>query len=191
VAAVLRELVRNPVGLVIRRWNWKSALLSSLFRAAIFFIANLAAGWRAAAAAMSIELLYRGVSAGFFGALTQTFRRAHPVWLANTAAAILLPLASHSLEFIVHLARGTPKLITSILSSVVFTIISTLFNLYAMRRGVLTVGSDGRSFTADFRALPRILGDFLAVAPLALRKAFGGRVHVSRAESSVSTGLGS
>jgi hypothetical protein len=168
VSEVLRALIRNPVGLLIRRWNWKSALLSSLFRAAIFFVANLAAGWRAAFAAMSVELLYRGVSAGFFGALTQAFRRAQPAWLAAIAALVLVPLASHSLEFTVHLARGTPKLIASMISSVVFTVLSTLFHLYAMRRGVLIVGSEGRSFAADFRVMPRIVAGFLVVAPMAL-----------------------
>lgn len=168
MAQVLRELFANPVGLLVRRWNWKSALLSSLFRAAVFFFANLAAGWRAAVAAMSVELLYRGVSAGFFGALTHAFRSARPAWLATTTALVLLPLASHSFEFAVHLARGTPKLITSIISSVIFTVVSTLFNLYAMRRGVLIVGAEGRSLTADFVALPRIIGGFIALAPVAL-----------------------
>jgi hypothetical protein len=168
VPAVFRELIRNPVGLLVRRWNWKAAVISSLFRAAIFFAANLAAGWRAAVAAMSIELLYRGITAGFFGALTQAFRRAQPAWLAAGTAMVLLPLTSHSLEFTIHFARGTPKLIASIISSVIFTILSTLFNLYAMRRDVLIVGSGGRSFGDDFRALPRIIGGFLAVAPLAL-----------------------
>jgi hypothetical protein len=170
VAGVLRELACDPVGLLVRRWNWKSALLSSLFRAAIFFAANLAAGWRAAVAAMSVEFLYRGISAGLFGALTQAFRQAQPVWLAASTAMVLLPLASHSLEFTIHLMRGTPKLITSIVSSVIFTALSTLFNLYAMRRNVWIVGSEARSLAADFRALPRILGGFLAVAPLALRE---------------------
>ena len=165
---MLRELVRNPAGLLLRRWNWKAGLLSSLFRAAIFFFANLAAGWRAAVGAMSIELLYRGVSAGFFGALTQAFRQAQPAWLAATAAMILLPLASHSLEFMIHWKRGTPRLVTSIVCSVIFTMLSTLFNLYAMRRGVLVVGAEGRSFADDVRALPRIVGGFVACGPLAL-----------------------
>jgi hypothetical protein len=168
VGEVLRELGRNPVGLLLRRWNWKSALLSSLFRATIFFFVNLAAGWPAAVAAMSTELLYRAVSAGFFGALTQSFRRAQPEWLAATTAMVLLPLTSHSLELAVHFARGTPKLIASIISSVIFTVLSTLFHLYAMRRGVLIVGSEGRSLAADFRAMPRIVAGFLAVAPIAL-----------------------
>ena len=89
--------------LAIRSGCWSGAgtgspaLLSSLFRAGIFFTANLAAGWRAAVAAMFAELLYRGVSAGFFGALTQAFRQAQPAWLATATAMVLLPLASHSL----------------------------------------------------------------------------------------------
>jgi hypothetical protein len=166
VAGVLRELAGNPIRLLVRRWNWKSALLSSLFRAVIFFFANLAAGWRAALGAMSVELLYRGISAGFFGALTQSFRQAEPAWLAATAAMVLLPLGSHSLELAVHWARGTPKLAASMISSVIFTVLSTLFHLYAMRRGVLIVGSGSRSMAADFRAMPRIVGGFLAVVPL-------------------------
>ena len=137
-----------------------------MFRAGIFFSANLAAGWRAAVAAMFAELLYRGVSAGFFGALTQAFRQAQPAWLATATAMVLLPLASHSLEFAIHLLRGTPKLITSIVSSVIFTMLSTLFNLHAMRRGVLIAGPDAQSLAADFRALPRVLVGFLGVAPL-------------------------
>jgi hypothetical protein len=117
---------------------------------------------------MSVEFLYRGVSAGFFGALTQAFRQAQPAWLATATALVLIPLASHSLETAIHLARGTPRLVTSIISSVVFTFITTLFNLYAMRRGVLIVGSEARPLAADFRALPRIIQVFLIFAPLAL-----------------------
>jgi hypothetical protein len=168
VGTVLRDLARDPRGLLWRRWNWKSALLSSLFRAAVFFFANLSAGWRAAMGAMSVELLYRGVSAGFFGALTQAFRLARPTWLAAATALILVPLFSHSIEFSIHLERGTPKLITSIVSSVIFTIISTLFNLYAMRRGVLMVGAEGGGLSADVRALPRMIWGFLTAAPLFL-----------------------
>jgi hypothetical protein len=168
VAGVLRGLARDPVSMLVRRWNWKSALLSSLFRAAIFFGANLAVGWRAAIAAMSVEFLYRGISAGLFGALTQAFREATPVWLAALTAMLLLPLVSHSIEFTIHLLRGTPKLFTSIVSSVIFTALSTLFNLYAMRRNVLIVGAEGRSLASDFRAIPGLLGGFLAAVPLAL-----------------------
>ena len=140
---------------------------------------------------MSVELLYRGVSAAFFGALTQAFRRAQPAWLAAIAALVLVPLASHSLEFTVHLARGTPKLIASMISSVVFTVLSTLFHLYAMRRGVLIVGSEGRSFAADFRVMPRIVAGFLGGGAHGAMAAIETRFHASRADHSLLMGLAS
>jgi hypothetical protein len=38
VYEVLRDLTSHPFELVVRRWNWKAALLSSLLRALIFFL---------------------------------------------------------------------------------------------------------------------------------------------------------
>ncbi len=46
------ELVLNPLTLLLKQWNRESALLSSLFRAAIFFSANLVVGLHVAVAAM-------------------------------------------------------------------------------------------------------------------------------------------
>jgi hypothetical protein len=75
---VLNELRRNPVELLVRQWNWKSALFSSVLRALIFLFANLTAGWRAAAGAMAAEFVFRAVTSGFYGSLTQAFRKAQP-----------------------------------------------------------------------------------------------------------------
>ncbi len=105
---------------------------------------------------------------GNLRALTQAFREAQPVWLAACTAMVLLPLCSHSIEFAIHFFRGTPKLAASIVSSVIFTALSTLFNLYAMRRNILIVGSGAGTLASDFRAVPRVLGGFLAVLPLAV-----------------------
>jgi hypothetical protein len=160
---VFRELRANPGRLLLRQWNWKSAAFSSTIRAAIFFAANLAAGWHAAAGAMLAEFVYRSLTAGFYGALTQAFRRAEPAWAAGTVVMILLPLVSHSIELTVHLLRGTPKILTSLLASVLFTGISTLFNLYAMRRGALLVGADAGSVGADLRRMPRLIGGFVVL----------------------------
>ena len=81
---------------------------------------------------------------------------------------ILLPLSSHSLEFTRHWLRHTPKLGTSIVTSVIFTASSTLFNWYAMRKGAMVVGSDSQSIGRDMRALPKIIGQFCAAFPLLL-----------------------
>src|ERR1700722_1650162 len=52
VSAVFGGMLRHPIRELILRWNWKSALLSSLLRATIFFFTNLVAGWHAALGAM-------------------------------------------------------------------------------------------------------------------------------------------
>jgi hypothetical protein len=168
---VFSELCTNPREVLIRQWNWKSAVFSSIIRAFIFLFANITAGWRAAAGAMAAEFLYRAVTSGFYGSLTQAFRKVEPACMAAITVLILLPLVSHSMEFAIHLARGTPNLARSMIASVIFTEISTLFNLYAMRRGALVVGTEGSSMTADMRRIPRLIFGFVVLGPLAILRA--------------------
>ena len=168
VPDVLHRLCASPGHLLLRQWNWKSAVFSSLIRAFIFFFCNLTAGMPAAAGAMLAEFVYRGITSGFYGAITQAFRKAEPVWQASLAVMVLLPLTSHSLEFAVHLARHTPHLRSSIVCSVCFTCISTLFNLYAMRHGVLVTGDGSGSVASDMRRIPGLIAGFLTAGPLAL-----------------------
>jgi hypothetical protein len=160
VAQTLSRLLTHPGEMLLRRWNWKAALLSSLVRGLIFFAVNLSAGWRAASGAMFAEWVYRAFTSGFFGAVTQTLGEAEPEWLAAGSAMVLLPLSSHSLEFLVHWLRHTPNLRASIISSLCFTVVSTLFNIYAMRRGTMIVGRDAPSLREDLRVLPRVIFDF-------------------------------
>src|SRR5690348_6730257 len=136
---VLRDLVRNPRHHLLAKWNWKSALTSSVFRGAIFFSTNLIAGLHAAIGAMLAELVLRSTTSGFYGAVTEAFASAEPPWAASAAVIFLLPCTAHSVEFLVHWLRGTPELGLSVASSLAFTAISTTFNLFAMRRGALTV----------------------------------------------------
>ena len=65
-------------------------MLSSLFRAAIFFFTNLAAGWHAAVGALLAELALRAATSGFYGAVTEAFSEARPVWAAMAAAMVVL-----------------------------------------------------------------------------------------------------
>ena len=167
VFQVLRNLLLHPIESIARRWNWKAALLSSSVRALIFFAANLPAGRHAALAALLTELAFRGVASGFYGALTKAFRFAEPEWAAALVAMILLPLTGHSLEFLIHLLWGTMKLRTSIIASVCFTAVSTLFNLYAMRRGALVTGEGQQTLRSDMKRMPRLIAGFLVSGPLA------------------------
>jgi hypothetical protein len=170
VAHVFHEMVRSPADHLMRRWNWKSAILSSILRATIFFFANLSAGIPAALAAMNTELLFRGVTSGFYGAFTEAFREAEPPWAAALTVMLFLSIAAHSVEFLIHWLRGTQRLLPSNLSSVAFTALSTLFNLYAMRRGALVVGLQRGSLAEDLRRIPGLLLEFIILVPrMALR----------------------
>jgi hypothetical protein len=144
-------------------WNYKSAVLSALFRAPIFFAANVAAGLDAATAAFVTEFAFRFATAGFYGAVTQAFRRVEPPMLAALGAVVLLPAIAHSLEFLVHWLRGTSELAISIVASIAFTVLSTSFNLFAMRRGALIAGEGAASLLSDLRRMPRLLISFLAM----------------------------
>jgi hypothetical protein len=176
VGAVLAGMVRHPVRHLIGRWNWKSTVLSSLLRATIFFFTNLVSGWHAAIGAMLAELAFRSVTSGFYGAITESFSTVRPAWTATVAAMVALPFLAHSLEFLVHWLRGTPKLGLSIATSVVFTALSTAFNLYAMRRGVLVVGEKSKSLRHDLSQIAPLLLSFILAGPheiaRRLRRAF-------------------
>jgi len=165
---LLRLLIRDPWHQLGRRWNYKSAVTSSLFRGILFFVANISAGLPAALAALSTEFWFRFVTAGYYGALTQAFRRVEPAGTAMMAAMIALPTIGHGLELLVHWLRGTPNLSASIGVSILFTALSTSFNLFAMRRGALIIGDGSSSLLHDFRRMPALLGAFVLsiLAPL-------------------------
>lgn len=149
----------------IAAWNWKAACTSSLARGAVFFAANLTAGLDAARAALITELALRAVTSGFYGGLTERFRHVEPRWAATATASVLLPVVSHSLEWLVHWVRGTEALAASIAASACLTVISTAFNLHLMRHGVLTVGVGSQSLAHDLLALPRLLLSFVGFTP--------------------------
>jgi hypothetical protein len=163
------DVWRDPQGILVARWNWKSAIFSSLMRGGIFFTATASAGLSAALGAMYTELAYRSITAGFYGALTQNFRRAEPRWQASIAAGLGIPVFSHAIEFAIHSLRGTPNLRANILASICFTAVSTLFNLHAMREGILVVGENAGSVSDDIRALPRAIFTFF-ISPFRRRR---------------------
>lgn len=158
---VVGALARHPIRELLWKWNYKAAVTSAATRGTIFFAATASVGLRAAIGALGAEIIFRFATAGFYGALTQAFRRVHPPRVGSIAAMILLPVVAHGLEWLVHFSRGTPNLAAAITISIAFTILSTQFNLFAMRHGVLVVGErDAASFARDLRRLPKLLLDW-------------------------------
>lgn len=163
VAGVLRELARRPRHYVITQWNWKSALLSAMLRGAIFFTTNLTFGVEAAGRALLVDAVFRIPLVGVYAAVTQAFKMVEPAWAASIAV-IALAAVAHLVELVVHVSAGTPAVQASVLASIVFSAVSSLFNLFAMRRGVLVVGGkDAAPFGRDLLRLPGLALDFLCL----------------------------
>lgn len=141
-------------------WNWKSAVASSVCRALIFFVVNIPAGVDAALAAMQTEFLYRAMASGFFGSLTQYFAQVHAGRLSAWMATAIVAGLAHLVELGVHAWAGTPLLGWSIAASVIFSLVTTRFNLFAMRRGVLRVGQGSGTVRQDLRAMPGVVAAF-------------------------------
>lgn len=161
VGTVVRRILHNPWNEVVLRWNWKSSVTSALIRAAIYFATNFSSGFVAAAGAMQAEFLWRFAVAGFIGSIIQTLRKAEPAWQATLITSVALPALNHLIEFTVHTLRGTPKLKTSIIVSVLFTCTAMLFNTYAMRRGAMITGREGRPLWRDLLDMPRLIAGFI------------------------------
>lgn len=169
IATVVTDLLRDPGRILLRGWNWKSAILSPLFRGSLFFLTNFSEGIEAASAALVTEFLFRAAFSGFYGAMTEAFRNARPRWAATLTVMALLPFANHSVELLVHWLRHTPALFESIVASMACTSISTAFNLFAMRRGVLIVGAQRQSLLSDLIRMPALILSFIWAIFMAVR----------------------
>ena len=162
VVDVFRYLVRHPVEMLIWRWNWKAALFSGVLRSLIYLFTHLKEGWRAALGAMSVEFFFRLVVSGASGSLVQAFHNAAPVWLATLCIMIMLPAFSHTIEFTLHTLNGDVNKGKAIIISISFSIISAIFNLFAMRRDALLVkDARAQSLGQDLVQLPKIVVEFM------------------------------
>jgi hypothetical protein len=150
---VLKCLCKNPYRHLIRRWNWKTACLSAISRGIVILAANLPSGGSCAFKVMLVEVCYRGLSSGFFSSAIQSFRCVRPAWAATLVTIAFIPGIADILEIMVHRINGTERLGATITASLFLTCFSVLFELYAMRHGILVMGKTGGSLFQDLRRL--------------------------------------
>ena len=182
VADVFRNLGRHPLQL-ITRWNWKSALLAAIVRSTFYFTVYQASkeSWVVTLTAVGVELAFRFLTTGVAGAVVQSFRRATPEWAATVVISISLPTITHLIEFFTHYVQEKyyadifPASTNSARQktfaiSVLFSVVSAMFNLYLMRRGVLLVGAGEETQTLrnDFKKIPFMISEFIKILPLLL-----------------------
>lgn len=162
VIDVFRYLVRHPIEMLVYRWNWKAAVFSGVLRSMIYLFTHIKEGWRAALGAMSIEFAFRLVVSGASGSLVQAFHKATPVWLATLCVMLMLPAFSHLIEFTLHTLNGDVNKGKAIIISITFSIVSAIFNLFAMRRNTLLVkDANAGSLGQDLVKMPKIVGEFM------------------------------
>lgn len=169
IKGVVKHILRRPVESLIRRWNWKAALLSALLRSPIFFTAYLAQkqGLWVAFGAMLVQFFFRTVFGGVNGAIIQSFSKVEPAWQAVITVPLVLAAFSHMVEFIVQSGydsiTGTHGKGKAILVSVAISIVSAVFNLFAMRRGALLVKDESeQSLWRDLKRMPWLAFEFLS-----------------------------
>jgi hypothetical protein len=176
---VLRSLAQHPAQ-IITRWNWKSALIGAILRASFYFTVYKASkeNWAVTMTAVLVELSFRFFTSGISGSIVQSFRRATPVWLATLIVTITLPIFSHTIEYVTHYAQE--NYFNSVFAasennarqkafaiSVMFSILSALFNLFVMRHGVMLVGAgeETKSLWSDLKRIPLLIVEFVTFLP--------------------------
>ena len=167
LGGAVATVARNPLRWLVRHWNWKTAILSAILRASIFFSVNLTASWGSGVSAALTELAYRAPMVGTLASISQAFRKVQPAWKASIAMMVVLPALGHGIEFTVHSLRGTAKLYESVAASVAFSMFSCVVSYWLHRRDVLIVGHGARPFLVDLVQLPGELFDLLLRRPLA------------------------
>jgi Na+/melibiose symporter-like transporter len=177
LAEALQTLLRKPFTSLIGGFNWKTAAISAMLRAILFFFTNLRAGHALALKATLVEGTYAILTMGIVGAATERIRHARPAWLTGLVIWLGIPALLLFVQYHVHHFFGTPELRRGMIASFCFAALGTGFNWFAMRRGALLVGDPmvggphrnaPRSFAADVRDLPLLLWDFVSAGPKAL-----------------------
>lgn len=197
VGDVFRNLIHHPAQLVTR-WNWKSVVLAVIIRSLIYLTIYLISGenWTVTLSAVLVEVPFRLLTTGIAGALVQSFRKAKPIWLANMIVSIMLPAFSHTVEFSAHyihekffydVLAATKDGVTrqrTFAISVLFSVVSVLFNLYAMRKGALLVGAGEatQSLKRDLMQMPRLVSEFVIALPVLICRFIElGKLHYALA----------
>lgn len=170
IGGVISFLVKHPLEAVIYRWNWKAAVLSALLRSPIFLVAYRKEGLALAFGAAFAQFFFRTLFGGINGAIIQSFSKVEPAWHAVLTVPLILACFSHLVEFIVQSVydsyTGTTSMGKAIVASVIISIISAVFNLFAMRRGTMLVKDENsQSLWKDFKSFPRITYEFILLPP--------------------------
>jgi hypothetical protein len=148
-------------------WNWKCALLSAAARSLVYLAAMARSGSHSQLAIVAVEIAYVTLTAGVYAGMQQRALGLRSRRLGNLVIAVGVPGLAQFLDWLTHHAVGPAAPPRALFAVCVFTLISALFHLHVMRRGVFLTGLAGRTLADDFRRLPRLILGF-SLRPIAL-----------------------
>ena len=185
IGKALLQVLNNPFYYFIQQWNWKSALFGAFNRGTIFFIATMKRGRVEMSVAVVVEILFTCATAGIYAAFTQAIRFAEPEWLGACIVALLIPGALYGADYFAHVWTGMHNVRPAVGVATGLSVVSTLFNLFIMRRGAMVVGEGSQPLWRDLIRIPGLIVQFLAAGPVWLWNLLAGR----RGKTSIATAV--
>jgi hypothetical protein len=166
VGKALLQVLSKPFYYFIQHWNWKSALFGAINRGTIFFIATMKRGHVEMSIAVLVEIAFTCATAGIYAAFTQAMRFAEPEWLAAGVVALVIPGALYGVDYFAHVWTGMHNVRPAVGFATGLSVVSTLFNLFIMRRGALVVGEGSQPLWRDLIRIPGLIVQFLVAGPV-------------------------
>lgn len=134
---VRRGAPRTPLAFVFAAWNWKTASVSALLRAGLFFATNRRAGQATALRSALVEGVFAIFAAGLLGAATERLRAAERPVRTGLLVWLGLPTLAVAAQALVHHLAGTPHLRTGLVVSFAFASVASGCTWLLQRRGFL------------------------------------------------------
>jgi len=148
-------------------WNWKCALLSAAVRSAVYVAALAHARLHTAFALAAVEIAYVGLTGGLWAGLQQRALALRSRLAGNFLIVVAIPGMAQLCDWLAHRAVGPAAPPRALVAVCAFTLISALFHLHVMRRGVFLTGAAGRTLADDFRRIPGLLLGLIPSLPAA------------------------
>lgn len=142
-------------------WNWKTALNSGPYRGVPFAVATWRNGMVECAGGALTQMLLFSALAGVTGLLVQRLRNHEPRWRAGVVLLCFVPLAIHSIEWLVHetLHPGGHRAGISVCWMQSAVLMAAQWGL--MWRGLFLAGEAGLTYAQDFRVVAELLSRLL------------------------------
>jgi hypothetical protein len=166
VGKALLQVLDNPFYYFIQQWNWKSALFGAINRGTIFLVATMKRGRMEMSVAVLVEIVFSCATAGIYAAFTQAVRFAEPEWLGACVVALVIPGALYGADYFAHVWTGMHHVRPAVGFATGLSVVSTLFNLFVMRRGALLVGEGSQPLGRDLVRIPGLIVQFLIAGPV-------------------------